>query len=388
MKWQKQVLASQAKNKILRIGRQAGKTELIIQLAIVKALLRPFQNIGIVSINYNQAKNVLFSRFEKLSHPTWDLRSGDSLQIRFPNGSVIYIISGEQPDSIRGYTFHYVFLDEYAKLPADLLPRIILPTLATTDGGLFICSTPLGMNHFYILWQSVKDNPNWALFHFPSSASELITPEYIETERQLLTEKQFREEILAEFVSQDGSVFRNIIECAVIKQPETPEQHKDHTFVMGVDWGMSNDFSVFTVMCQQCSKVVDWRRFNKIDYIYQRDRLKELQSKWNCYYILAEANSIGRPNIEMLYQDGLPINVFNMTAQSKPKLIRQLVLALERETIKIPAEYIGELQAYQSKQNANGHISYSAPNGMHDDRVVSLALAEKARSVGFQMVVL
>src|SRR5260221_8415641 len=73
MKWQRKVLASPVKNKILRVGRRAGKTELIIRLSVAKALLKPFQNIAIVSTNYNQAKNVIFKRFEDVKHSSWDL---------------------------------------------------------------------------------------------------------------------------------------------------------------------------------------------------------------------------------------------------------------------------------------------------------------------------
>jgi hypothetical protein len=388
MKWQREILTNKAKNKILRIGRRAGKTELIVRLAIAKALLKPKQNIAIFSVNYNQAKNVVFKRFEEVAHSSWDLRSGDSLQIRLPNGSVIYIISGEQPNSIRGYNLHFAFLDEAAFLLPELFTQVVKPALLTTQGGVFICSTPKGMNWFFHLWESVKDNPDWALFHLPSSVNEFITAADIEEQRQLLSEAEFREEILAEFVNQNGAVFRNITKVATIYQPDIPDNHIDprtkrvHSFVMGIDWGQSNDYSVFTVMCVDCKCVVDWLRFNKIDFIYQRDRLKELHSKWNCFYILAEANSIGKPNIEMLWQDGLPVQAFNMTAQSKPPLIRGLVLSLEQEQIKIPSEYIGELQGYESKQSASGHISYSAPSKMHDDRVISLALAEHARKIG------
>jgi len=127
---------------------------------------------------------------------------------------------------------------------------------------------------------------------------------------------------------------------------------------------------------------VDWDRFNKSDYIYQRERLKALYEKWNVYYVLAESNSIGQPNIEMLWQDGIAVRGFAMTAQSKPPLIRQLVLAIEKAEIKIPTEYIGELQAYTATIDNNGRAKYSAPNGLFDDRVISLALADKSRRLG------
>ena len=60
---------------------------------------------------------------------------------------------------------------------------------------------------------------------------------------------------------------------------------------------------------------------------------------------------------------------------SKMEIIEGLSLAFERGQIKIiPDEtLIGELEAYEQEQLASG-IRYSAPDGMHDDTVMSLAM--------------
>jgi hypothetical protein len=41
---------------------------------------------------------------------------------------------------------------------------------------------------------------------------------------------------------------------------------------------------------------------------------------------------------------------------------------------------VGELLSFESKRNASGSFSYSAPDGMHDDCVMSLAFAWNAVS--------
>ena len=40
-----------------------------------------------------------------------------------------------------------------------------------------------------------------------------------------------------------------------------------------------------------------------------------------------------------------------------------------------PARLVGELQAYQAERLPGGMLRYGAPNGMHDDTVIALALA-------------
>jgi hypothetical protein len=73
----------------------------------------------------------------------------------------------------------------------------------------------------------------WSL---PSSVNPFLPPSEIEEARKSLPEMTFRQEYLAEFISADGAVFRNV--DAVLTAPESvPADHKGHFLVAGVDWG-------------------------------------------------------------------------------------------------------------------------------------------------------
>ena len=149
--------------------------------------------------------------------------------------------------------------------------------------------------------------------------------------------------------------------------------------MMGVDWGKQNDFTRIRILCRECHRVVDWDGFNQIDYVFQRERLRVLYDRWKPSPVLAESNSIGEPNIEMLQRDGLPVSGFETTATTKPPLIESLALALERGEVQLPQEDADELESYEMKTNANtGRPTYSAPEGAHDDRVIADALTWKA----------
>jgi hypothetical protein len=59
-------------------------------------------------------------------------------------------------------------------------------------------------------------------------------------------------------------------------------------------------------------------------------------------------------------------------------LIDNLVIAIEGRLITYPSEYkelIDELSVFEYKITDAGNITYSAPEGKHDDCVISLALA-------------
>jgi hypothetical protein len=66
-----------------------------------------------------------------------------------------------------------------------------------------------------------------------------------------------------------------------------------------------------------------------------------------------------------------------MTTQStKQAAIQNLQAAFEHDQIHILKNpvLVGELLSYESKRSASGSFSYSAPDGMHDDCVMALAI--------------
>ena len=81
---------------------------------------------------------------------------------------------------------------------------------------------------------------------------------------------------------------------------------------------------------------------------------------------------------------------FTTTAASKPPLIENLALALEKTEWQFQSDLVwtSELEAYERKVNAiTGRSSYSAPEGMHDDTVMARALMLRAAgSYGVRVV--
>src|SRR5574341_1129859 len=115
----------------------------------------------------------------------------------------------------------------------------------------------------------------------------------------------------------------------------------------------------------------------------QRVRIAALAKKWQVEAILAEANAMGEPNVESLWRDHrLPVYGFKTTALSKPPLVENLVAALENGDLLILPDpvLLGELEAYTYRTSLGGQTVYHAPEGLHDDTVIALALAWKQAS--------
>jgi hypothetical protein len=68
---------------------------------------------------------------------------------------------------------------------------------------------------------------------------------------------------------------------------------------------------------------------------------------------------------------------FQTRNASKTLVIDDLALAFARQSISIIADdvLINELQSYEMERLPSGLMSYGAPDGLHDDCVMSLALA-------------
>jgi hypothetical protein len=361
---------------VLSIGRRAGKTELgMILCARPETLRNP---VGWFAPNYKDMIEVWRSISQRFA-PIVARQSGSERRLEFVTGGVLEFWSLDNPQAGRGRKYKQVIVDEAAFVPTlyDSWSYAIRPTLADMEGSAWFLSTPKGRNGFWKLWQYGNDEhePDWASWQMPSEVNRLIPRGELDAMRRQLPERVAMQELDAMFLEDAGGVFRNVMACA------TAEAHGQaipgHEYIFGVDWAMSKDFTVFTVFDVAERALVWVDRFNQIDYPMQAARLKALAQRFKPSQIVAESNAMGLPIIQQLANDGLPMATFNTTSGTKDAAIRDLALAFEKGDIRIipdPA-LINELQSYEVlRVGQNGVPVYGAPEGMHDDMVMSAAI--------------
>lgn len=309
--------------------------------------------------------------------------------IEFPEyGGFLGVYSADSPDSVRGEAFHLVVLDEAARIAEEVWTDSIQPTLADYGGEAILISTPRGHNWFWIeAMRAQADGRTTAFFTAPSSDNpNPRIKRAAELARERVPERTYRQEWLAEFVEDGGGVFRRVLEAATATRLDKAQEH--HAYVVGCDWGRSEDYTVFSVVDVKSRELVYLDRSNKVEYALQRGRLKALCERFHPVSVLAEENAMGAPIIEQLRREGIPVRPFVTTNATKAEIIDGLTLAFEQGDIKILNDpvLVGELQAFQSERLPSGLMRYGAPAGLHDDCVMSLALAWYAavrRGVGF-----
>src|SRR3990167_24466 len=382
---QLEVKNSSARFKVLSAGRRWGKSRLGAALCIANAIqdkrawwispTYPMSQIGWREIK-NLAKQV----------PGVKVRESDRI-VQFGGQGYAQVKSSDNPDSLRGEGLDFVALDECAYMKEETWTEALRPALSDRKGSALFISTPKGRNFFWRIWQrGLDDGGEWQSWKYPTAANPFIDPGEIEAAKGMLVERVFMQEYLAEFLDMEGAVFRRILEASTAVPQDAPTEA--HQYIFGVDWARTDDATVFVVLDVTTREIVYLDRMTNTDYNLQRTRLRALYERFLPGVIIAEYNSMGGPQVEELQRQGLPIQPFTTTNATKAQAIDALALAFEQSSIKIPNDpiLIGELQAYESERLPSGMLRYSAPEGMHDDTVMALALAWQGVSEGLWLI--
>lgn len=287
------------------------------------------------------------------------------------------IYSADNPTSILGEAFHLVVIDEAARIDEEVWTDTIQPTLADFGGKAILISTPKGRNWFWREWLRGKEgDPLVRAFQAPSSDNpNPRIKQASETARARVSERTYRQEWLAEFVEDGGSVFPSVRSLVTAEQQSAAIE--GHQYVIGVDWAQSEDYTVITVVDSTLASVVSVDRFHGVEYHAIRQRVISTWERFGRCAIVAEQNGIGQPNIEELWRGGMQVQPFLTTNASKAEAIGSLVVAFEQQKLKIiPYEpLILELESFEQERLPSGLIRYGAPAGLHDDCILSLAFA-------------
>ncbi len=317
----------------------------------------------------------------------------------------IWFLSADNPDSIRGFGFQGLVIDEAASIPRDVWHYVLRPTIAQTLGWAVFVSTPKGRNWFYDIFERGMDptEKDYASFSFPSNASPYFPAKEWEEAKRTLPEDVFRQEYMAEFMEDSAGVFRGVDGCLI---PETGNsklgtEAYHRNVVIGCDVAKHTDWTVLIAMDAETGKCFAMERFNMLDWPIQKERIVGFARKWRGRVIL-DATGVGDPIYDDLKRVLPDIEGFVLTAASKMDVIQRLRVAIEQRQVGWPAGrragglavgqsdsqtaglfdwgiLTNEMKRYEYEIRPGGGFSYAAPSGYHDDCVMALALANHGR---------
>ena len=132
-----------------------------------------------------------------------------SVRIRKSN-SIISIKGCENFDNLRGTGINFLILDEFADIPEKAWTEVLRASVADTQGHVLFTGSPRGYGNWsYRMYQKGKQDTDWESFQFTTLQGGRVTKEEIESAKQDLDIRTFRQEFEASFETYAGSVYYN-----------------------------------------------------------------------------------------------------------------------------------------------------------------------------------
>ena len=377
---QRTIFDCQTRFIIVAKGRRFGFTRGAANDFILSAIKRQFtKGLWVDTVNANIER--YFERYfmpalKKIPQQYWRWRKQEKILHLFD--SYIDFRSADRPENLEGFGYDKALLNEAGIILKDLYlwNNAIKPMLWDYECKTIIGGAPKGKGVFYELYQRGEDpsQKDYTSFKFSSFDNPYIQQDVIRQDMKDMPERVVRQEIYAEFIDDNGTVFRNIEETCILE----PEEQKDgEIYVIGCDLAKVQDFTVLTVYNRRTNNQVYQVRFNKIEWPFQKEKIKDLSRKYNNALVMLDATGIGDPIADDLLRAGVPVEPIKLTNESKKQIIEKLSNWIELGNCKMLnlEETKREFTNFTYDMTSQGRILYQAPLGFHDDIVISHALA-------------
>lgn len=371
---------------LLNWHRRARKTTHILNLLIRECCRNTKAVYLYVAPTYKQAKNIIWrdpNMLDKyLPQECVTKKQETELFVEFDTKSILAIRGGDDPDSLRGMDYEGIGVDEFALLKPQVWEEILRPVIAQkNERWAAFAFTPKGLNHAWDYWNESRKWKGWYRDELRASTSGLIPKDEIDRAKVELPSDIFEQEFECKFLSEGLGVFKRINDC-IAGQLEEPKA--GFSYIFGLDLAHTGDFNVITVICRETKQVVCLERWNGTSWNLTVERAKAIAQKYNNALCVPDRTGVGDPIVEDLQRAG--IGIYHdidekpgvlFTSPKKIMLIEKLMVAIEHRLITYPEldVLIDELRAFSYELMPGGKFRYNAPEGKHDDCVISLALA-------------
>lgn len=216
--WQQRVLRTSSKRVLLNCCRQSGKSTITAIKAFHRARFDPGSTTLIYSKTARQA-GLLLKKIKtylaSMKRPPV-LNKDNEDEIVFRNGSEIISLPGDGTNT-RGFSSPALVIEDEAAFCLDELYSAILPMLATTNGDLWLLSSPNGKRgHFHRFWSEM--DPRWHREQVTGAMCPRISEEFL---RQYLEDSgpnAFQQEFECKFVEADGQYFSDVLITAAFER--------------------------------------------------------------------------------------------------------------------------------------------------------------------------
>jgi phage FluMu gp28-like protein len=372
--YQKDILDCEERFTITAASTKTGKTASHIIWLFEQALnCKDGQSVWWVAPVYQQAE-IAFRRMKnQVTDKAFFLSNETKLLLTLPTGARIEFKSGEKPDNLYGDDVYAAVIDEASRMREESW-YALRSTLTATQGKCKLIGNVKGKkNWFYKLGERARQGEAeykyFKITAYDAAREGIISEAEIEQAKRDLPDYVFRELYLAEPADDKSNPFG----LDAIRKCIAPLSNKP-AVSFGIDLAKYTDWTVITGLDSE-NRVCYSDRFQN-DWSQTKQRIISVVGKTPAYI---DATGIGDPIVEDLQKILPKIFGFKYTTQSKQQLIESLVMEIQANTIRFPDEpYGSELENFEFEYTRTG-VRYTAPPGLHDDAVNSLALANDCK---------
>ncbi len=371
--YQEKLLLDNSKRICAVMGRQTGKSTTIAAKTIHYTLINPSTRALVVSATLRQSL-LLFEKILSFSKYIRSMvRSKTRSRLDLKNNSSIIALPCGSGSTIRGYTATLLILDEAAFIPEDVINNVFFPMISTTDGSIWMLSTPYSKDHpFYRAYNSAE----WSVYKIPSSSNPLIKQSFLDEQRRFIGELAFIQEYAAEFVDDIDTFFPSTL----LQRCIDLNTNRRGVLYGGFDPGGRSDPAALVIInySDKLYEIVYKMSWYNTDYTYINREVVKICKDYNIESLCIDQTGLGNPITESIRSElGYEkVNGIILTSSLKEEILLNLRLLFEEKKVIIPAdpELLSSLNCITYKKSSIGY-KFEHPNNTHDDLAYALALA-------------
>lgn len=406
---QRQVLESDARYRVCRWGRRAGKN-VTGAIDTIEYARDPSTSqwgpddprkvlIWWVGPTYDQANKHGYDEIKAAIPDAWIEDYGESKPrfIELIHGVRIEFRTFDRPKSLQGEGVDRIVLDEADQMREGIWYGDLEPMLLDSKGSALIISKPYRprswFHRFFDYGQS-SDYPEYASWH-ATSADNPFLAENPEDKRGSVPPHLFEREYLAKLPDDGGQVFRNLDDKlftgdydVVVDREYDPsgefvgEVRRDPEAVtrpvaIGADFARSRDYRV-TLAVDAAGELAYYHRGQNESWDGIEDHIRAVYDTYGG--VVVPDASRDNKIVSDLAGAGVPLEPVSFSPKTKKNLIETLATLVESGDLTVPDidaldQLHLELRQLQEDVSDTGYTRYHAPDNGFDDSVDAFALA-------------
>jgi hypothetical protein len=379
------IFSSPARIVVIKKGRRAGFTKGAANNTQLVALKRKKKKgLWVDTVNSNIERYVerfFIPSLRKLPSTAWKWQKQQKVLHIYD--FYMDFRSVDNPENIEGFGYDYMILNEAGIILKDryLWQNAIRPMMWDSDCQVFIGGTPKGGGgEFEELYNRGLDHnqPNFAAFEITAFDNPYVPNSVILEDMKSMPQRVIDQEIYGKFLDDTGIVFRGIKNVAILDPNNLPDVNRDHLYVVGADLAKLEDFTVLAVYDRANNHQVYQMRFNKLEWPYIRERIKDVSKKYNNALVMLDSTGVGEPTYDDLVRMGVPVEPIKFTNTIKKDMINKMSNWVELKNcymLQLDDTIQEFTQFTYDISDKTDRVFYGAPAGFHDDVVISHCLA-------------